>query len=85
MSDKKLTTEQVVRALNRLASGWPDDLTLFSAAGSLVLLHGEYRSTLSDSFLESAVVESWGSQIRNDGGDPHWINAGYAALEADDG
>jgi hypothetical protein len=38
MTKKKLTREQVIRALRRLEKGWPDDLWLFAANSTLCLM-----------------------------------------------
>jgi hypothetical protein len=38
MAGKKLTRAQVIRALRRLEQGWPDDLWLFAASGTLHLM-----------------------------------------------
>lgn len=70
MSDT-LTEEQVVRALDRLAKGWPDNLELFSWSGSLTLIDRNL-SERGAPVAKAAIIKEWGSEILNDGGDPDW-------------
>jgi hypothetical protein len=71
MADQ-LSHRQVTTALEQLAKGWPDDLMLYSAAGSLLLVTtGTITPDLE--IPESAIVAEFGTQIRNDGGDPDII------------
>lgn len=68
-----LTTEEVkaIRSLERLARKWPQTLTLFSAAGSLIVIKTDTPSrSLADTRMTEADVLANIYGIPNDGGDP---------------
>ena len=55
-----------IKALQRVARKWPQSLKLFSAAGSLIVIHTEDQMPFS-------LERTWGILgIPNDGGDPDW-------------
>lgn len=70
----KLTRKQVIRALKRLDRGWPDDLWLFSANGTLVLMEKQdgqrvFESSKDGGGVDSRFVLDRFYGISNDGGD----------------
>ncbi len=73
MTVAKLTRQQVIRALRRLEQGWPDDLWLFSANGSLCLMEkkdgAHMRLPGVDGSVDQAFILDRFDGIDNDGGD----------------
>jgi hypothetical protein len=69
----KLTDEEAkaIKSLERLARRWPRSLTLFSAAGSLVVIATDTPArSLADTRMTEADVLATIDGIPNDGGDP---------------
>lgn len=69
-----LTREQVIRALKRLDRGWPDDLWLFSAGGTLCLMEKQdgqevFESSKDGGGVDQRFVVERFYRISNDGGD----------------
>ncbi len=66
----ELTEQQVVRALEKLAAGWPKDLWLYSASGTLCLMRKVDGERVMDGEGCAASVKVWSTRkIENDGGD----------------
>lgn len=68
MSERDLTVEELnaIRRLKRLARDWPASLKLFSANGSLVVVHT--MDNTDEDFAGHVLDRIEG--IPNDGGDP---------------
>ncbi len=66
--DTDLTTQEkrAITALQRVASKWPDSLSLFSMSGSLYVVPTEDKR--ADTTTSRRAVPIFG--IENDGGDP---------------
>lgn len=67
---KKLTTQQVMKALKRLENGWPDDLWIWAGEGGIMLLKkkdGEAVFDFSGRLDQDYIIESY-TGIDNDGG-----------------
>lgn len=56
--------QKAIASLKRLAKKWPDSISLFSWSGSL--------QVFKEVDGKSAVIESIGDAIPNDGGDPNY-------------
>ena len=70
----KLTHEQVIRALERLDKGWPDDLLIHAGSGGLLLMKINPDHTACCYRQQDRL---WGGiHIINDGGDPDWDSYG---------
>lgn len=72
-SAKKLTRKQVINLLYQLEQGWPEDLWIFVASGTLTLMKS--ASTKEERFtnpLDGAV-------------DPQYIIEEFAGIDADGG
>lgn len=65
---QSLTEEEAraIRSLQRLAKRWPQSLQLFSASGSLIVLHAGHDADPLPQDAALAHIEG----IPNDGGDP---------------
>lgn len=69
MNEWKYTEAQAIAALERVAKKWPQSLQLFSASGSLLVVHNGWAVGADAQMTEEDVVARI-TGIPNDGGDP---------------
>ena len=73
MGERELTDEEAkaIASLQRLGKHWPRSLTLFSAAGQLIVIRTDTQArSLADTRMTEADVLATIDGIPNDGGDP---------------